>query len=249
MNENNKVVEYTTASIRAVAASFPVIASVAAGWGEYKNIKQAEHIQDIITEFAKRIFVIESSLDKDFLNSDEMKKLIEQAVAKGKDEIMQEKRYLYSEFLKNAATQRLSFDKEKDMVLETISKVSALHISILTLVASSLVVSGSKDDVLLGSDYDHGVEDKPVFKYHYEKGLVDLVLDITKTDVNEDNVNNIEASLDYMLSIGLLELHSHRGWTQIGNKQGIRAFRPTKLGLKILDYVGRSIDNMDNMIF
>ena len=42
----------------------------------------------------------------------------------------------------------------------------------------------------------------------------------------------IEASLDYMVSIGVIEVASARGWTQVGGKTGIKGFRPTQLGLK-----------------
>ena len=58
MSENKSVVEYTTAAIRSIAASFPVAASIATGWSEYKNIKQSQHISEILEEFAKRISLL-----------------------------------------------------------------------------------------------------------------------------------------------------------------------------------------------
>jgi len=249
VGSTNNFADITTASIRAIAASFPIASSLAAGWSEYKNFKQAENIQDILTEFAKRISVIENAIDKEFLKSDEMKKLIEQATIKGKDEIIQERRYFYSEFLKNATTKSCSVDKEKDMVLETISKVSVLHVSILNFIASALVVTGKKEDVLLGSEYNHNDENKPTFKYQYEKTIIDIFSGIEDITEKENNVFNIEASLDYLLSIGVVELHSHRGWTRVGEKQGVRGFRPTKLGLKVLEYLGKNIETIDKSIF
>ena len=61
-----KVVESTLISI---AASVPVASSLAAGWNEYKNHKQAENIEAILTDFANSIEEMdESKLDKDFFS-------------------------------------------------------------------------------------------------------------------------------------------------------------------------------------
>ena len=61
---------------------------------------------------------------------------------------------------------------------------------------------------------------------------------------NSSSKENIESSLDYMVSIGVIEVASARGWTQVGGKTGVKGFRPTKLGIKTLDYLGIDITKM-----
>jgi hypothetical protein len=186
MKEIDTVGQYVESALVAVAASFPVFASVATGWNEYKNIKQAEYIKDVLESFAERLSRIETTLlDKEFLGSDEMKKLIEQTIFKSKDELMSEKRKHYAEFLKNSATKALSSDSEKSMVLETISKLSVAHIARLNE-SAGLINSSRNSDTYLGLHGDRQTSD-----------------------------NDIEiANLDYMLAVGVFELDIHRDTIQ-----------------------------------
>jgi len=216
--ENTKVIEYMTASIRAVAASFPIIGSLAAGWSEYKNIKQAEHIDEILIEFAKKITQIEESLDKEFLRSDEMKNLIEQAVNKGKDEIAQEKRRYYSEFLKNSATKELSLDNEKEMILETISKLSVAQIKLME--EATEIINSGKSNITKENE-----ETWPYFQLHTDY--------LTTGDTVSDE-NIAIAIVDYMLAVGVLEMPIHRGRLI---SYETRSITLSNLGWRVINYL------------
>ncbi|PQJ20995.1 hypothetical protein [Tenacibaculum sp. SG-28] len=86
------VVQVIESSLVSIASSFPIAASLASGWSEYKNHKQAERIEQILMDYGERLQSIESEVDSEYLASDEAKNLIEQTVNKGKDELREEKR-------------------------------------------------------------------------------------------------------------------------------------------------------------
>jgi hypothetical protein len=56
--------------------------------------------------------------------------------------------------------------------------------------------------------------------------------------------DNIESSLDYIVSIGVIEVTSSRGWTHLGGETEVKGFKSTKLGLKTLEYLGISVSQM-----
>jgi hypothetical protein len=236
-NSKKGVVQVIESSLVSIASSFPIASSLATGWSEYKNHKQAERIEKILTDYGKRLQNIEEDVDQEFLASDEAKNLIEQTVNKGKDELREEKRKFLSEFLANSSTKKLSKDREKEMILDTIDKISPLQASLLGSITELLVLSWGRDNVRLSSDYNPDAKDKPTFGYILESILVQI-------NSHSSSKENIESSLDYMVSIGVIEVASARGWTQVGGKTGVKGFRPTKLGLKTLEYLGVNIDKM-----
>jgi|LSQX01.1.fsa_nt_gb hypothetical protein len=219
--ETKQIIE---SSIIAVSSSFPVLSSLAAGWNEYKNYKQVENIKEILEAFAKKLTEINKRLDFEFLRTEDAKRLVEQALMVGKDQINKSMRGYISEFLANASTIAFSKDPEKQMVLETISRLSEFQIKLLVTITKNLIYYEGHEQVLLGVDFDSKIHK---IKYIYEKDLI---------DIHKSNASklNIEASLDYMMSLGIIETGTPRYLTDIGD----RGFRPTKLGIKTLEYLG-----------
>lgn len=237
LNTVSKIVE---SAIISAAASFPVAASIATGWAEYKNYKQAEHVENIISDYAKKLQNLEDKVDQEYLGTEEAKRILERTATIGKDEARKEKREMLSEFLANASTKSLSGDKEKDMVLDTIDRISPLQSSLLKSITELIVMQWGRLNVQLGSDYNPDSEKKPTFGYIIESSLVSM-------NQSHSTKENIEASLDYMESIGVIEVHSARGWTMVGGKTGIKGYRPTKLGIKVLEYLGVTIQQMQEI--
>lgn len=177
---------------------------------------------------------IQEKVDKKYIKTEEAKRLLERTTLKGRDESREEKRKILADFLANSSTQKLSADKEKDMVLDVIDRLSPFHVKLLKSVTQLLVVQHGVDNVKLGSDYNPDAKEKPTFFYIQESVVVMLYKGQSSQEV-------VEASLDYLVSVGLLEGANARGFTQIGGKNGIKGFRPSKLGLKILEYLSVDI--------
>lgn len=216
MNKKKSVVSIIESSLISIASSFPIASSIATGWSEYKNHKQAERIEETLKMFAENLQKLNEEADEKFLNSDQIKVLIERTANLAKDELLSEKRKNLADFLANASTKRFSQDNEKDMILDTIHKISPLQITILKAVTEGLVLKNGRKNVSLGTDYDPSAKNKPDFKYVLE-------YEIVQRYERNSSKDNIEACIDYMVSIGIVELASARGWTTVGGKTGIRA--------------------------
>ncbi|MDJ1483480.1 hypothetical protein QNI16_23480 [Cytophagaceae bacterium YF14B1] len=238
LTNDNKIALLVESTLITAASAFPIVSSLATGWTEYKSYKQTKNIKSILLDYAKRLDELKDKVDQQYLQSEEAKRLIERTAILGKEEDRQEKRKMLSEFLANASTVQLSDDTEKDMVLDTINRISPLQSSILHFITKSIIMSMGKDSVKLGSNYNPKSPGDQFFGFERE-----LVVVVAFQDHNIDPIKSsdtIEASLDYMISIGVVELLSMRG----GLVGGERLCKPTKLGLKVLDYLGTPIENM-----
>lgn len=136
MNKNQliKIIESSAISL---AASFPVFASIATGWSEYKNHLQAENIKFILEVFYKKLKELENKVDSNYLDSNELKALILQTSVYGKDEITLEKKQYLAYFLANSCTKEYSKSSIKITVLETIKKLSPFDLHLLKLIGDS----------------------------------------------------------------------------------------------------------------
>lgn len=136
MNKD-QIIKIVESSAISIAASFPVFASIATGWSEYKNHLQTENIKFILEVFYKKLEELESKIDKNYLNSNELKALILQASVYGKDEITTEKKKHLAYFLANSCTKEYSESSIKITVLETIKKLSPFDLHVLKIIGDS----------------------------------------------------------------------------------------------------------------
>ncbi|MDQ7917122.1 hypothetical protein RBU60_06000 [Mesonia sp. MT50] len=234
----SKIIESTLIS---VASSFPVAASLATGWSEYKNHQQSLRIKDLLERYVKNLQKFKNQVDEEYLKKEEAKKLIEQTVEKGKDEVKSEKRKLLSDFLFFSSTKSLSKDNDKEMILYTIDKISLLQASLLLSITKYLSSGYGKENILMGSDYYYS-KAKDEFCYQPEWYIVH-----SYTNKKQHEKSHIEACLDYLVSIGVIETASSRGFTTVWDKKGIKGYRPTKLGLKTLEYLGYGLDKLPDL--
>ncbi len=232
----SKTSDIIESSLITIASYFPIASSFAAGWSEWKNGKQSQNIHDILKKYFERLTEIQDKVDKEYIKTEEAKRLLERTTLKGRDESREEKRKILADFLANSSTEKLSGDKEKDMILDVIDRLSPFHVGLLKAVTQLLVLQHGVDNVRLGSDYNPNATEKPIFFYIEENMVVIMYKGQSSQEV-------VEACLDYLVSVGLLEGATARGWTKIGGKTGIKGFRPTKLGLKTLEYLNVDIMN------
>jgi len=231
------VVDKIEVILMGISASIPGVASLSAGWSEWKNAKQTQYLNDLLVQYFEKMKELENRLDNDYIKTDEAKSILERTANKAKDETRTEKRALLAQFLATSSTKELSGDKEKEMVLETIDKLSPLQTEFLHLITALLVTGSGKSNVLIGSEYDPKDKNKVEIKYTFDKTIVQLCSHLTDKD-------SIESALDYMISVGVIETHSARGFSTLGGQTGIKGYRPTKLGLKTLKYLDIDIDNI-----
>lgn len=126
-----KIVESTAIS---VAASFPVLSSLATGWNEYKNHVQSKNIKFILDVFFDNLKRVESKVDQNYLETEEFKSLIVKTCFVGKEEVSEEKKKYLAHFLANSTTKEHSKQSIKNTVLETILKLTPFDISVLQII-------------------------------------------------------------------------------------------------------------------
>lgn len=234
----SSIAEFTGASIRAIASSFPIASSIATGWSEWKANQEKVAIEDLLQKFGERLNNIEQEhISDDFLKSDDAKHLIAKTAAVAADEIRAEKREMLATFLAMSFHNDLSPDQDKFDVLNVIDKLDSQGALILKNITLALGLTWGKVNLHLGSDYDPKSPDKPTFGYINESGVVELFKHQTSPEA-------IEAKLAFLVSLGTLETQSARGWTTVGGMTGITGYRPTKLGLRVLEYLNVSTSNL-----
>ena len=145
---------------------------------------------------------------------------------------------MLADFLANSSTKTNAKDQEKDMILDIVDKISPLHLTLLKTITYYLIKGSGIDNVMLWVNYDPDATEKLEFKYVQEVTLVELFTE----DISQGEI--IEASLIYLEWIGLLEWPSARGWTTLWWKLWIKGYRPTKLWIKVLQYLWVDIKNI-----
>ena len=134
------------------------------------------------------------------MESDNLKSLMIRTCFYGKEEISKEKRKMLSYFLANSCTSEHYKDVTKNVILETIIKLSEIDVFILNIIADS-----SKDyqnSILSGSKkYD------PNNTVWLSMGELQII-----EKVNSHNEQDILMILEYLNAIGVIENLSARGF-------------------------------------
>lgn len=190
-----KIIE---SSLLSIASSFPIAASIATGWSEYKNIIQEKNIEDILTNFSNKLKLLEIKIDESYIDTDDFKSLLLKTCFYGKEEIAEDKRQTLGNFLGNSCTIENSTDISKNTILETLIKISEFDIYITKIISKhlnenqKLILSGKKK-------YDPN-------KMHWQYIPDILIIKEAKGYRELDVLNTIE----YLNSLGIIESHSDR---------------------------------------
>ncbi len=192
--EKDQLIKIVESSAISLAASFPVFGSIATGWSEYKNHLQAENIKFILETFSKKLVELENKIDKDYLNSNELKALILQTSIYGKDEITIEKKRHLAYFLANSCTKEYTENSIKITVLETIKRLSSFDINVIKLIGDRTLENWTRMKEYSPSKSSWVVID--------EKVILDKF--------PEHDQLNIISTLEYLNVTGVIELPSSR---------------------------------------
>lgn len=231
------IIDSIDAIARAVAASFPVLASVATLWSEHKNYVQFENIKDTVEKYAKQLEELEDKVDKDFLATPEVLYIVQRTLDKAKNEYREEKRKMLADFLSNASTKKLAGDSEKDMIVETIDKLSPFQAKLLKGLSRRLVAQSGVESVLNG---------EALFLGSYKDGTYEefFFLDFNFIDQHKITLQDIEASFDYMIATGVVATKDFKSKLKNVPIEEMSGYRPTMLGIKVLDYLGMPLNEV-----
>jgi hypothetical protein len=249
--KKDQVIKLVESSVISLAASFPVFASIATGWSEYKNHLQAENIKFIIDIFSKKLIELEEKIDNKFINSDEFKGLIIQTSMYGKDEITTEKKKYLAYFLANSCTREYADNSIKITVLETIKKLSSFDLAVLKIIGESTLENWTRMKKYNPSNSSWTVINEKNILDHYPK---------------QDELNII-STLEYLNVTGVIELPSSRQHfisldsqiqeSNIYNELNEKYYRESELrgseslsheSFKELEKLGKEIESLSNKL-
>ncbi len=256
--KNNNTKEVVNSFLIGLSAINPLTGALSAGWNDYKTNKEIRNIKYILESYSNKLEKFEEKISKIYLNSLEAKYLLEKVIFLAKDEIEDEVLNLYIEFLVNASSKKMFEDKGKKMVLNTLSLVNPLHLKLLNKIAFLNVNYFGLENIYR---YD--------FEYLFPEGsLTNLISDETCVNPQElgykeeeylkkekdhsiqlvhgEIENLLEANLNYMVSIGLIEKVSSSNFENMAGYYVIKGYKLSMLGIKILEYTGANLNDMVN---
>lgn len=198
--KNDDIIKIIESTAISVASSFPLLASLATGWNEYKNYIQAKNIENILENFYKNLTSLEEKLDENYLDSDKLKALIIKTCIVGKEEISEEKRKMLSSFLAQSCTLKLSNDISKYSILETIIKLSPFDVYLMKVISEK---SANSQNSMLDGSKKYNPNNSP-WTVCSDREIIEIA------DGLKDH--EVLTSLDYLNSVGVIENPSSRNF-------------------------------------
>ena len=131
MNDKNNAITIAESCIKAVAANFPVLSGAASLYGDWKNNIEYKNIYNLIESHAKKLEELENNIDSDYLQSDDYAFTLHKTILKAKNEIRENKRKLFADFITKSCLDRNSESKDKLIYLEIIDKLELEHLNLL----------------------------------------------------------------------------------------------------------------------
>jgi len=192
--KKEEIIKLIESSAISVAASFPILSSIATGWNEYKNYVQTKNVEFILSCFYDQLKLMENKLDQEFLSSNEFKSIIVKTCFIAELENSDKKKRYLSYFLANACSEKHSRDKIHYIILETLGKVNEFDINILKFI-----------DTKTGEVWENLENYDPknfLWTATWEGEIIDNFTHHKELD--------IIGTLEYLNSVGVIENYSSR---------------------------------------
>lgn len=225
--------ELILAGIKGIASEVPILGGLVTAYSEYDNFVKYKNIEKFLEELNSESKKVQNKIDSEFIKKAEAVSLTRKTIDSAQKEYKHEKIKMYATFLVNTYTKKFSSKQEKESILNTIDLLSPLQLDCLLFLINNI----PKDNLELGVNYNPDSPEKLTFQYHYESTLVAYLVQKSP----DLSTKEAEALLSSMVAIGVTETQATRGWTKVGGKQGIIGYRPTKLGLVLVDYLTTQI--------
>lgn len=129
---SNPVVESIISLTKGVLASFPYTSVLSSLFGDWQNHVQFSAIQDTLEKHLKLLNELEQqTINKEFVQSEEYGQILLQTITKAKDEIREDKRTLFANFLTSCCVVKNADYDYKRMYLEIIDRLNPLDVLLL----------------------------------------------------------------------------------------------------------------------
>jgi len=231
MEANQNQMTLSESDITAMAESMPSIQLLAKKLSENKTEIELTKLNNFLSHLASHLQNSKERIDLKYLATDEANQILERTLEIGIHEDQPEKLELLTIFLTQFFNLRFSDDKNKLQILKTFEKTSFIQAEILRNATEWLTLAYGRDIVKQSTDY------KPESSEHVYVGyMMEPIMAIFARLTTE----NTAPYLDALLNMDLLAIANNGKEIKHFDQTG-RGFKPTKLGLQLLDYLGVSI--------
>lgn len=193
--------------LKAVATQIPIVSAAASFYSDWRNQIEYKNIYNLIEEHAKLLQEIKDSLDNNYLQSEDYAYTLHKTILKAKNEIRENKRKLFAEFLTRSCVLKNSGNTDKMIFLEIIDKIELEHVTLLRY------LYGKKDSIKDG-------------------WTIDMFM-ARETKLSEERLRFM---IQYFISIGLVMHFYNFEIKDDGNLWSETRYFVSDLGVDLLEY-------------
>lgn len=201
---------------------------------ENKTQLEVTKLNKFLSHFASHLHESKETIDFNYLATVEAQIILEKLIELGTKEDQQEKTELLLLFLTSFIDLKFSTDENKIQLFQVLEKITFLQTGILCDAAEWLVLAYSRDIVKQSTDY------KPANK---EQIFAGYIMESFLAVFAQKTVRDFAPQLDSMVEMGAMAL-ANDGKEIHHFAQTGRGFKPTTLGLQLLEYLGVSLETM-----
>lgn len=140
---NNPTIEIICSLSKGVLSAFPCASAISSIFSDWQNHIQYKSIQVVLTKHLNKITELESKVDKKFCNSEDYGYITLQTIMKAKDEVKEQKRELFANFLTSCCLLDNSQSLNKNMFLDLVVRMENFHILLLKVLDNEYSTFGS----------------------------------------------------------------------------------------------------------
>lgn len=215
MGDNQAIGQIVESCIKAIASQIPIVSGVASLYADWKNSTEFNNVYHLIDYHAKALEKLQEKVDVIFLESDGYAYILHKTILKARNEIRENKREIFAEFLTQSCLTKNSKNADKLIFLEILDKIELEHIILLKCLANRK-------------------------NKHKDSWIIDFSLS-QETDLNEERIKFL---VQYFISIGLVLVYNNFEIKDDGNLWSETRFFVSDLGVNLLDYLKNDKNNV-----
>lgn len=208
MEDNQVLGQIVESCVKAIASQIPIVSGVSSLYADWKNSTEFSNIYHLIDCHARTLEKLQEKVDLEFLRSDDYAYILHKTILKARNEIRENKRKLFAEFLTQSCLTKNSENTDKLIFLEMLDKIEIEHIMLLKYLTQK------KNELKDG-------------------WIIDFSLS-RETGMKEERIRFL---VHYFISIGLILDYNDFEIKDDGNLYSETRFFVSDLGINLLDFL------------
>jgi hypothetical protein len=225
-------IKLSTDDISYISQTIPSFETVLTDWSEVKDqnsIIKVNHFLALLSTHLKE----SKEIDLAYLESTEAKEIFQRLIQMSVTENNVEKIELINLFQFRFFDKKFSADNNKLEMLQILENIKDMEVDILHDTAEWLVLAYGREIVKNSTDHVSGTNENP-----YHGNIMESIIAMFSRSTLENIVPHVNA----LIQLGLFAPANHGQLINHLGQSG-RGFKPTKLGIQFLNYLGVQLEN------